>query len=463
MLDAEQISLEASVIGSLMYHASAGDRGFANQLIDRWRLRPQDFTHPLLFRTYEAMQSMHREGKPPAFLALRQRIEMDREQASELLRLSIDGQKLYYETMGHDLRSQGGYVKLLAAMEQIRGMGASGHHISEGLKFLREQIDDIQDREVPVKRSPSMGDVSKQLVENIQDGVCEETLHTGSDSLTRALCGYRRGELIIMAGRPSMGKSMVAQSLGLQMARRGHGVLMFGLEMSKEEYGCRTLSDLSFSSTIRVEHRDIRSQNIGDRQIEAVAYAAAMSHDWPFIVCDRRGMTVDDIQAEIRRCKRSMEKDGKTLDAVIVDHLGHVRDSGRYRDSKNNQVGEITSGLLRVAKDLDVAVIAVCQLNRQTENRDNKRPQLSDLRDSGNIEQDANAVIFVYREVYYIERMAVKDDNDAHDRDTLLANARNKIELIIAKSRSGPTEKIDMFCDPGCNVIRDLEAHHERL
>ncbi len=455
----ETVGLEAAVIGSLMYHACS-DNGFANQLIDRWRLVPDDFENPVARYAYETMQQLHSEGIAPAFMALKQRMVLDHEKWSQLVNLLSKGHLVYYASMGDDIRSQAGYARLIRAIEHLKSMGCAGENIQEALKFLREEIDEIQHRETPVDAELSMTDDTLRIVEDLQNGVVPETITTGSRDLTRTLSGYRRGQLIIMAGRPSMGKSMVAQSLGLQIAKQGHGVLMFALEMSCDEHIYRALSDLSYTSNNRLEYRDIQAGDISDNGRDMIARAANDLNSMPFTICDRPGLKLDAIQSRVRAQKKSMEKAGKSLDVVIVDHIGLVRDTGRYRDNRNNQIGEITSGLLRIAKEMDVAVVGVCQLNRQTENRENKRPQLSDLRDSGNIEQDANAVVFVYREAYYLERMPFRDDNEKYDRDQMLARSRNKIEMIVAKNRQGPTTTIEMFCDPGCNVIRDLEANN---
>jgi replicative DNA helicase len=154
-----------------------------------------------------------------------------------------------------------------------------------------------------------------------------------------------------------------------------------------------------------------------------------------------------------------LERKGLTLSTVIVDHIGHVRASDRYRGNRVAEVTEISAGLKALAKELDVGVLALCQLNRQLENRDDKRPQLSDLRDSGALEQDADAVLFVFREAYYLERLTCEDPDENGKRVARLYEVQNRLEVILAKQRNGPIGTVELFCDVAANAARDLARH----
>ena len=142
---------------------------------------------------------------------------------------------------------------------------------------------------------------------------------------------------------------------------------------------------------------------------------------------------------------------------MVIDHLGFIRASDRYRGNRVHEVTEISSGLGQIAKENDIALVVLCQLNRGTEGRENKRPTLADLRDSGSLEQDADVVIFCYREAYYLERNKCDPGSQMElERQTNLEAYRNVLELLVSKNRNGPTSAITCYCDMGANVVRDL-------
>ncbi len=178
----------------------------------------------------------------------------------------------------------------------------------------------------------------------------------------------------------------------------------------------------------------------------------------PMRVDDQSSLTLSDIGARARRYQDELERYGKRLDVICLDHLGFVRASGRYAGQRVNEIGEITGGLKELAKSLDVAVLLLCQLNRELEKRDDKRPQLSDLRDSGKIEEDADTVIFAYRAAYYLGRMQHDDDKKENERLAKLEIMERIVELIGLKTRNGPIFTRRLFADMGSNAIRDLAA-----
>jgi replicative DNA helicase len=141
----------------------------------------------------------------------------------------------------------------------------------------------------------------------------------------------------------------------------------------------------------------------------------------------------------------------------VVDHLGLIIPGTIYRGNRTNEIGEITAALKALAKELNVALVALCQLNRGVETRDNKRPGLSDLRDSGTIEQDADVILFAYREEYYLANAKLNVKAEEDRRIARLFEVRNRLELILAKNRNGPTDIIDLFFSAAHNAARDLE------
>jgi replicative DNA helicase len=180
-----------------------------------------------------------------------------------------------------------------------------------------------------------------------------------------------------------------------------------------------------------------------------------MNAELPIRIEEQPGLTMSQIATRARRMKRSPEG----LDLLVIDHLDLVKPSGRYQGNKVYELGEITAAAKALAKELKIPVVLLCQLNRAVEQREDRRPVLSDLRSSGSIEQDADVVIFLYREEYYLQHNKPKADTPEELQWTeKMADAKNKLVAIIAKQRMGPTCPVDLFCDIASNAVRDLGA-----
>jgi replicative DNA helicase len=184
--------------------------------------------------------------------------------------------------------------------------------------------------------------------------------------------------------------------------------------------------------------------------------AAARFKKLPIKIDDQAQLTVSEIGVRARRYAAELERVGKRLDLVIVDHLGIAKPSTRYAGNKTNETGEISGALAALAKQLNCHVIAACQLNRDVEGRDVKRPQLSDLRNSGDIEQDGHIVTFLYRPAYYLERAKHDDPDKEAARIASLAVLENNLEFIVAKNRNGPIGTVECFVDIANNAVRNL-------
>src|SRR6056297_2573924 len=235
-------------------------------------------------------------------------------------------------------------------------------------------------------------------------------LSTGLTDLDRKLGGLHRSDLLILAGRPSMGKTSLATNIAFNVARayrrgkrpdgtegavNGGVVGFFSLEMSSEQLAARVLSEAA-----EVPSEQIRRGDMTEAEFRRFVEAAKELEACPLFIDDTPALPISQLAARARRLKRE-----HGLDALFVDYLQLVRPASA-KDSRVNEVSEITQGLKAIAKELDIPVVALSQLSRQVENRDDKRPQLSDLRESGSIEQDSDVVMFVYREAYYEERKA---------------------------------------------------------
>jgi len=263
----------------------------------------------------------------------------------------------------------------------------------------------------------------------------------------------RRGEYAILAGRPSMGKSAIAIQIMLNAAASGYGVGMFSLEMTADQLSARCLSSFLWSRHSSIPFSMVLNGKIPDGRLESLQNAAAKFESLPIEIDTQESLTVSQIASRARQQAVRFERDGRKLGLVIVDHLGKIKPSKRYAGNLVNETGEISAGVAAMAKELDVPVLALHQLNRAVESREEKRPQLSDLRNSGDIEQDADVVMFAYRDAYYLERTKFSDEEAESRRVAMLEDAQSELEIIIAKNRSGPCDVVEFFADIACNKI----------
>jgi len=284
----------------------------------------------------------------------------------------------------------------------------------------------------------------ERMQEALKHGGRMRGLSTGLADLDDKLGGLVPARLYILAGRPGMGKTALATNIAWHVAKSGthddNGecipapVDFFSLEMAHDE-----LTERIVSGECGVSSSKLQRGTAAPHEVEAAIRAGSRIRNVPLIIDDRGGVTLAQIAARARRRKR---KHGTAL--IVIDYLQLIR--GKGRENRVQEITEITTGLKALAKELHVPIIALSQLSRAVEQRENKRPQLSDLRDSGSIEQDADVVLFAYREEYYIrQREPDGADGAAYSKwqEELLA-AQGKAEVIIAKQRQGPTGSVPL-------------------
>ena len=294
-------------------------------------------------------------------------------------------------------------------------------------------------------------------------------LASGLRDLDRIMGGLQPSDLIVLAGRPGMGKSSLATNIGYNIARAWRGevradghitsvnggiVGMFSLEMSAEQLATRIIADRAEIPSSRIRRGEIDS---GD--FDRIAEAAREMESIPFYIDETGGLSIAQLAARARRLKRQ-----KGLDLVIVDYIQLLQGSSRRAaEGRVQEVSEITTSLKALAKELNVPIIALSQLSRQVENRDDKRPQLSDLRESGSIEQDADVVLFVFREEYYLRNREPRPGTEEHFKwQTEMEAAHGKAEVIIGKQRHGPTGTVQLHFEGEFTRFSDL-ANEDHL
>jgi replicative DNA helicase len=278
---------------------------------------------------------------------------------------------------------------------------------------------------------------------------------SGLIDLDRATGGLQRRDLILIGARPSMGKTTLGTAIARAAAASGVGVGVFSLEMDNAKLAARMVSDIAHAERARVPYMDLIAGQLTDEQEQAAALALEKYAGLPILLDDASGLTIAEVRAKTETMMEEAQDRGAPLGLLIIDHLGKVKPSARYAGNRNNEVGEITDGLKALAREYDLAVLLLSQLSRQVESRDDKRPVLSDLRDSGNIEQDADAVMFLHRPAYYLERAEPTDYDKRIEWQAELDACRNKGELAIAKQRNGPCTTIDLFIDVACSAVRN--------
>ncbi len=273
-------------------------------------------------------------------------------------------------------------------------------------------------------------------------------------SLDDLLGPLRPKQLIIGAGRPGMGKTAVALSYSVCAALSGHGVLFVSLEMSADELAARMTADLCFDGHSGIPFESIRDGKLNRMQLGAISEARDRMAEAPFRIIDAGSLSVGRLAMIVRRYKRRFAAQGHKLELVVIDYLQLLSPDTKGR-SNYEAVSEVSRSLKAIAKDHDVAVLALAQLSRAVEQRPDKRPVLSDLRDSGQIEQDADAVLFLYRHEYYL-RLAEPEQNDPkrEDWEAALEKCRGSLELILAKRRNGRTGKGQAIFWVGNQAVR---------
>jgi len=276
-------------------------------------------------------------------------------------------------------------------------------------------------------------------------------LSTGLTDMDSKLGGLHPSDLLILAGRPSMGKTSLATNLAFNIAKayrkgvrhdgtegavQGGVVGFFSLEMSAEQLAARILAEAS-----EISSHKIRQGDMTEEEFRRFVEAAKTLEACPLYIDDTPSIPISQLSARARRLKRA-----HGLDLLIVDYLQLVRGTARSGENRVQEIGEISMGLKAIAKELNIPVVALSQLSRQVESREDKRPQLSDLRESGSIEQDADVVMFVFREEYYAEREKPSDDrlDEMAAWQERMARLHGKAEVVIGKQRHGPIGTVEL-------------------
>ena len=435
---------ESSVLSAMMISAEA----LQECLIS---LSPEDFFHPSNRIVFNAMSDMFNKNQPIDAISLADQLrsqgDLDKIGGRSFLlglgnnSLALVGWRRHIEMLHRDTTLR----KMIEASAQITALAFDApEDTKEVVDRAEKLLLDVTNRDVrqsEEKLEDIMATLYEELGEMAAAGQTTFGVQTGFPKIDECLLGLRPGQMIVLGARPGVGKTSFALNLAVNAAYHGASVAFFSLEMSKAEIAQRLLA-----AEARIGLQEIRSGRIRDDQWPQILEATNQLSNLDIVIDDTPGTTVTEVRAKARRMLR-----GKKLGLVILDYLQLVSppEGGHRADSRATEVGEMSRGIKIMAKDLEVPVVALSQLNRTVENRTGKRPQLSDLRESGSIEQDADIVAL-------LDRSMNEDEASREDRP-----AMGETTFIIAKNRSGALDDIPLTFLPGSTKFVEIDNRYQ--
>jgi replicative DNA helicase len=475
----QNVEAEAALLGALMI-----DNRLAEDV--QMKLRPDHFYDSLHGRIYEAILRLVDRNMVANPVTLRPLFEAD-EQMKEL------GGPSYLATLtgsGAAIIGARDFADQVYDLALLRALIGVGREMVEHALDTSEDVDpkgQIESAEAALYRVAEEGGgegsvksfaqatrMAVQMAEKaLNTGGGLSGLTSGFDSFNGRTGGLHHSDLIILAGRPGMGKTALATNIAYNVAQRylrdmedgieparsaGAPVAFFSLEMSSDQLATRVLAEAS-----GIPSESLRMGKISQTDFRNLARAAAELEGLPLYIDDTPGLSIAALRTRARRLKRQ-----RGIGLIIVDYLQLLSGTGKGGgDNRVQEISEISRGLKTLAKELNVPVIGLSQLSRQVEQRENKRPQLSDLRESGSIEQDADIVLFVYREEYYVNFQKPKEASAAAGDDSgsvaafeewqrAMADVHGRAEVIIAKQRHGATGTITLKFEAKITRFSDL-------
>jgi replicative DNA helicase len=460
------IEVEQALLGAILVDNHALER--VSQLVNA-----EHFYDPLHQRLYEAMLGMsERGGMALTALTLNAAMKAD----PGLVEVGGHAYLAGLAQAAPALPSVRDYARILHDLAVRRGLIRIGEDIVNTAyeapheKPPQAQIEEAEKALYRIAESSRYGEGPIDFAESLRRAVhsAEQAqlrggrisgVSSGFTDIDSLLGGLQPSDLIIVAGRPGMGKTSLATNIAFHAARyytqdkeagvevsKGAPVLFFSLEMAAQQLSARILSEQS-----EIEMWKIRNGKFSESEWEKFVLTMQDLSTLPLYIDDTGGISVAQIAARARRLKRE-----KNIGLVIIDHLQLVA-SSRRAENRVQEITEISKGLKVLAKELDVPVIALSQLSRGVDSRDDKRPVLSDLRESGSIEQDADVVMFVYREEYYLKSREPEPGSPEHGKwMEKMERVHRRAELLVEKHRHGATNKIDLFFDDRFTRFSDL-------
>jgi len=464
------VEAEAALLGALMIDNRIGEDV-------QMMLGAQHFFEPLHGRIYDAILKLIDRNMVANPVTLKPLLEAD----PALKELGGPGYLAQLTGSGAAVIGARDFARQIYDLALLRELVGVGRELVEKALDTSEAIDpkgQIEEAEVALYKVSEQGSdttgvktfaqatrLAVDMAEKaLNSGGHVSGITTGLDGINTKTGGMHNSDLVIVAGRPGMGKSSLATNIAFNAARRwvrdmadgidpsksiGAPVAIFNLEMSADQLATRILAEQS-----GISGQALRMGKINHAEFQDLVRASRELQDLPLFIDDSAGLTIAALRTRARRLKRRHD-----IGLIVVDYLQLLQGSGKANDNRVNEISEISRGLKTLAKELQVPVIALSQLSRAVESREDKRPQLSDLRESGSIEQDADMVWFLYRDDYYemSKEPDINQDPAAYSAwSEKMARISGHSELIIAKQRHGATGKVRLYFDSKITRFTDL-------
>ena len=451
------IEAEQSVIGSIL---------LSNEIFDEINMiiNSKNFYDPMHQKIFSAIEKLIFSGMLANPITLKNHFENEKDEINipdYLVKItkfsSSSRQTIEYSKLIYDL-----YVKreLIKISENIIDESKLNDLDNDGQKIIEnfeKSLFDLAEKGSFSSSLVKFDEAMKMTIEMASNAYKNDAgivgVPTGLTDLDDRLGGLHKSDLLIIAGRPSMGKTALATNIAYNAAKKIQDdnkkstVAFFSLEMSSEQLSTRILAEQS-----RIKSNDIRRGKISEDQFDKFIETSKDIAELPLYIDETPAITIAALSNRARRIKRLYG-----LDLVVVDYIQLMRASN-FKDGRVQEISEITQGLKALAKELSVPVLALSQLSRAVEQRDDKKPQLSDLRESGSIEQDADVVMFVYRESYYIERKEPRPATVEHaEWQAKMNEVSNLAEIIIGKQRHGPTGNVMLEFEAMFTKFKDIQ------
>jgi replicative DNA helicase len=460
------IDVEQALLGAILVDNRAAEKVSA-------LLRPEHFYDPLHQRLFEAMaMGFDRGGMVITPLTLHAQLKAD----PGLIEVGGIGYLANLAAAAPALPNVRDYARILHDLWVRRALIGIGENIVNTAyeapleKPPKAQIEEAEKSLYNISETSQYGDGPLDFAEALKRAVEQAEraqqrggrisgVSSGFSDIDSLLGGLQPSDLLILAGRPGSGKTALATNMAFHAARfhaqdvadgveisRGAPVLFFSLEMAAQQLSARILSEQT-----EIEMSKIRSGRFSDSEWERFVLKMQDLSTLPLYIDDSGGISIAQIAARARRLKRE-----KHIGLIVIDYLQLIEPT-RRSDSRVQEVTEVTKGLKTLAKELNVPVLALSQLSRGVDSRDDKRPVLSDLRESGSIEQDADVVMFIFREAYYLKsRKPEEDDPEFVKWSEKMERVEHLADLLVEKHRHGPTTKIELFFDDRFTRFKDL-------
>ncbi len=456
------IEAEQALVGSILVN---------NDIIDEIAsiVNNKEFYDPLHSKIYEFVEKLHNKGMIANPITLKSAFENENslsevggtEYLVKLTRFSSSvRQCIDYAKIIHEKFVKRELVKIsenLTEESMDESLEKSGDDIIQNTEKL---LFDLAERGTFSQSFSHFGKALDQTLEMATSAMKNDQgivgVPTGLVDLDERLGGLHKSDLVIIAGRPSMGKTALATNIAFHAAKKNSDenkksvVAFFSLEMSSEQLSTRIVSEQS-----RIKSNDIRRGKITEEEMNRLIETSRNIHELPMLIDETPAITISTLSNRARRIKRLFG-----LDLIVVDYIQLMSAGSRRYDGRVQEISEITQGLKALAKELNVPVLALSQLSRAAEQRDDKRPQLSDLRESGSIEQDADVVMFVYREEYYLERKEPKLGSIEHaEWQSKMNEILGSADIMIGKQRHGPTGNVKVEFEAIYTKFKDAQKN----